>query len=124
MAGFLVPSNQLNGELPMSKATKELHSEIKRPLSIIFTALLAFIGGSIFPGGLIVILVFTGLNQYIFHIPDVINNNLFIGLLALGLFAALYSIISDITENLDIHKRVIIEILNDNQAIREYLAKK
>lgn len=105
----------------MSKATMELHHNIKKPGSIIFTAIIAFIGGAIFPGGLIIILIFTGLDQYLFSLPEVITDNLTFLLLSVGVFAALYSIISDIGENAAIHKRVIIELLSENEAIKKSL---
>jgi hypothetical protein len=106
----------------MSKATMDLHHSIKKPSSIIFTALVAFFGAAIFPVGIVLVLLLSFIDQNIFHFPDIVSQNILVVLAVVGLFAAIYSILCDISKNLEIHKKVIIELIGSNEAIKEHLS--
>lgn len=108
----------------MSQATMNLHHNVKKPGSIIFSALIAFIAGAIFPVGLILVLILTFIDQNIFSLPEIVENNFPLGLLVIGLFAALYSVLHDISENFEIYKKVLIEQIGTTEAIKNHLANK
>lgn len=91
----------------MSKATTDLHSNIKKPGTIIIESLIVLFGFTIFPGGLLLTILFNWLNSIV-NIPELYTPTV---ILAIGVTAALYNIIESINNNMEIHRRVIIELL-------------
>jgi hypothetical protein len=91
----------------MSKATMDLHHNIKKPIATIFESILVFIGVIVFPGGLLLMFLL-GVIQEAISFPDYWKPVI---ILAIGLFAVIYHILDSINKNLEIHKAVIIELI-------------
>ncbi len=100
----------------MSQATTNFHRTVKKPGAIIFTALVAFFGFAVFPIGIVLFLVLSYLNSNFFHLD---NAAPIMVVIALGVLAALYTVIEDISKMLDAHKTVIQELIQNDQALIE-----